>query len=242
MKRYNPLWCLLFILILISSATFSTPVFAETLKEDIYPSKEKAIEAKTTSLKSKPGTYLVFLRYHDNDQTIEENVYVTVFGEETTVKEQIAIDAHSIALPKDAIDKLSPTDWIQLTDARAWRTDTAEQISVTSVDTSKVSTQLGTYPVTFSTVNQVQTTIQVQVVVDKKTQEIINSYHQNDNLGNFEENAPQEKLSWLSFENVMTVVLQFTFILLLFIPIIALLLQYGFTRKLVMQVIRLVIK
>ncbi|MGY3778576.1 hypothetical protein [Isobaculum melis] len=239
MKKYNYLWCFIPFFFLINSAML---VFAETPQEEIYSSKEEAVKAKTASLQSKPGTYLVFLRYHDDDQTIEENVYVTVFGEETTVKDPIAIDAHSIVVPKDSIEKLSLADWIQLTDARAWRTDTAEQISVTSVDTSKVSTELGTYPITFFTVNQVQTTIQVQVVLDKETQEIINSYHQNDTLGNFEELAPEEKISWLNFENALTVVLQFTFILLLFVPIIALLLQYGFTQKLVMQVIRLVIK
>lgn len=206
----------------------------------IYPSEEEAVKEEITALEEKmeqPGTYRIRLKFKRDGKVVETVIYCTIKGENTVVVDGIAIDANSIRISQDKVGVLTKDDWIRLAQAQAWQTKDGTVLPIESVEDQAIKKKLGSYPLTFKTVQKVKTTVMVEVVEDLEA-----LYQKNDAHGWFQSNKTGEELSWFPFNHVFLSLMRVTLFFLLLLPLLALLIQYLFATKLVKQVVALITK
>lgn len=201
---------------------------------------EQAYQEELQKLTDEAGTYPIELFYDQNGTMMKKTVYATVKGEHTKIEGNVGIDAQSFNVGLDQIGKLQQKDWVQLAKAKAWQTTDGTTISIVNVDDTKVTQKVGAYPITFYTVNQVATTVTVNVMATEKMQTIVD-FEKNEKTGWSEWMTDEGQLQWANYENIFNVVVKVGLVFLLFIPIFILLFQYFLASRLVEQVIKMFI-
>ncbi|MGY3778586.1 hypothetical protein [Isobaculum melis] len=218
---------------------FGQPVFAEETGK-IYPSEEAAVQAEMAALENRietPGTYPILLRFKKDEKVIQTTIYCTIRGKNTVISDGVAIDANDGVVTIEQIEQLSKADWISLTNAHAWKISDGQPLTVKAVETQAVKKKVGRYPISFQTIEGVQTTVMITVVEDVSAM-----YHKN-NAGNwFEKIMDYSKEPLDYFDRLFLTLIRFTLLFLLLLPLFALVIQYFFATKLVKQVVALVKK
>lgn len=163
-------------------------------------------KVQATDLPSEPGTYPVTITYEENGLTLEKTVYVTVTGPNTQVDEanQVAFDIQSFELKDSEVSSLTKEKILSKTTARAWSTETGENLPINLIDYHEVLPQEGNYPIYF-TAGKATTSIPVKVTTDWA----------NPALNSYQNTFSFDKLFWL-FLLILTGLL----ILLLLAPLL----------------------
>ncbi|TLG72759.1 hypothetical protein [Culicoidibacter larvae] len=184
------------------------------------------------------GTYAVTIQYQDGDLLLEKVVYMTIKAKNTIVSGSIAIDAKDVSISGDALQNMTDEEWVRLTEARAWRTDTLDTVSINNVDASQVRPQVGTYPLTVSALDGPSTTVQVSV-----TSNVINinqAYQQNMGASWYETKYPNNPFTFMDYETWFSIVVHVILIIMFLLPLLLLLIHYLITSKVVKQVMYLI--
>ncbi|TLG77473.1 hypothetical protein [Culicoidibacter larvae] len=201
------------------------------LTPTIYESPEEALQSEVFELQKedyRTGTYPVTIRYREEGKIIEKQIRVTVDGPYTVIENKIAIDANAITLSEGVVKKMTDEDWIRLTDAHAWRTDTAEELMVYVADKQQVKDEAGKYLISFGTEQGVTTTVPVTVlagttVAPSNQQSKINVW--------YEQNPTDTGLGFIGFWNDFLTVLRIGLLSMLVLPILLLLWQFFWSSR-----------
>lgn len=225
----------LFILLL----SFPLPLAANSsVIKPVFTSEKEALTAELKLLKEAkvgPGTYPLKLTFEENGRVIEKQTNVTIKGENTIVKADEAIDANNITVSIDQVKKLTNVDWVEQAKAKAWRTDTLQEIPITYVDSAKIKPAIGTYELCFAT-DIVETRVTVTVVkgvvsIDENT------------IPFFEEATKVDIQSkWTTFEVALYSILKISFVFMLLLPLFLLFFQYVIILRAVKKIVQMVIK
>lgn len=184
------------------------------------------------------GTYAVTIQYQDGDLLLEKVVYMTIKAKNTVVTGSIAIDAKDVSITGDQLQKLTNEDWVRLTEARAWRTDTLETVAISKVDASQVKPQAGTYPLVITAEQGPSTTVQVSVTSNAIN--INQAYQQNMGASWYETKYPNNPFSFMDYEAWFSIVVHAVLIIMFLLPLLLLLIHYLITSKVVKQVMYLI--
>lgn len=213
------------------------------LAETIYPSEEQAKVEETTKLvaqQTKPGTYPVSIKFKQNNQVIEKEIRCTVIGENTKEKGQYAINADATQITPNQVGHLTLKEWLALTNAYAWNIRTGDSAPILRVHEQEIQAQPGNYALTIEAIDGLVTEVNVEVL---DTTKIKMQHFYQKNIGDWSETyADKGAITWSHFETQAVVLIQITLLLLLFLPLLCLVIQYLMTSKLVKQVVHLVMK
>lgn len=124
------------------------------------------------------GSYPVELKYIDKQTGKEEVtvIYVTLYRQRTVEnkEDKEAIDAHDLEINQGDLKTLSDADLIALTRARAWKTNSGEEVPITEVLRDDSDKDVGRFQVTFKTANGTATTIHIvereEVIIKNQTE------------------------------------------------------------------------
>lgn len=174
------------------------------------------------------GTYPVTIRYREDGKVIEKQIRVTIDGPYTVIENKIAIDANAVTVTMDLVKNLTDEQWMQLTDAHAWRTDTSEELMVYVADKQNLKNEAGTYSITFGTDQGVTTTVPVTVVA--AATETGSNQQSGMNVW-YEQNPTETGLGFIGFWNDFLTVLRIGLLTMLILPILLLLWQFFWSSR-----------
>lgn len=228
---------ILFILTIFSGFTAS---FIKVSAQEETPSSEKqALEEKLTELYKKDldaGTYPVKIQYEVDGHLIKKTIFLTLKSKNTKIEGNIGINANDVVIYQDEVNQMQKEDWLGRTKAKAWQIDDPQKNLQIEVDVTKIEAKEGTYLLTLTTINQIQTTAKINVV----KRPIPNAYQKNIQLAWFEEK--QKTFSWELFESAYEIFLKASFVAVLLLPFLILLFEYVATSKLVKRVMQLILQ
>ena len=133
------------------------------------------IDADSITYAEEAGSYPVTFEYKDEKgKSVTTTVYITLLYLRTVISDTYSegIDAYDIEVAPGMFAQLTDTDLIRLTNAHAWRTDNGAGVPVVMVGRATVNQKLGKYQVTFKTLNQTATTVNVietRLATEKET-------------------------------------------------------------------------
>jgi|GEM_PF-5238805 len=202
----------------------------------ITQSEQEAMLEKLEELyaEGKPaGTYEVTIEYEEDGKRLQKTITLTITQDSTVVKEGIAIHADPFSLDLNELKTMTHEMWIERANAHAWRTNNLEKLPIINVDTSAIQNKIGEYSLRFSTIEDVSTTVIVQVTKPQSTENTIANIikyetYYTDDEGNM---SFSSTLFWWLFEGVLTIIL--------LLPLLILLGQFSVVNKIFSQVIDL---
>ncbi len=85
---------------------------------------------------NEPYTYSLTLRYNEQEKSLSEEVNVTILGKYTTWNQKlgIAVDAMPFEIKEEELLNLEEDDLLELSNARAWDTNSIQLLPITSVE------------------------------------------------------------------------------------------------------------
>lgn len=124
-----------------------------------------------------PGNYPIEVYYQTDEEGVSSQITMTVGSENYVTKDNIAIDGNDITTI--TTQSLTNDFLINASEVRAWNTETAESYQITDVGIKQIDDT--NYNVTFTTILDVSTTVNLQLL----TQGEVNAKYIELNQGQF---------------------------------------------------------